>query len=148
MILSPADSSEVAGRVVLVDGSFDPLHDGHIEYFRRASEFGLPVLCNIAPDSWTSQKHPIFLEQHKRAVIIDAIRFVSYVMVGGNSTAEILEAVRPKAYVKGSDWKVRGGIPANEQAICDRLQIEVFYLDTVLNSSSTLLHRIRAGNEK
>jgi hypothetical protein len=37
------------GTVAMVDGAFDPLHRGHIEYFRAARERGLPpeqaVIC-------------------------------------------------------------------------------------------------------
>jgi cytidyltransferase-like protein len=148
MILSTADLAQVAGKVVMVDGSFDPLHDGHIEYFRQAAGLGLPVLCNVAPDSWTESKHPVMLEQTKRAVVLDAIRYISYVVIANLSTATTLEAVQPKIYAKGSDWKARGGIPREEQSICDRLEIEVVYLDTVLNSSTELLGRIKGGSEK
>jgi cytidyltransferase-like protein len=145
MILSTADLAQVAGKVVMVDGSFDPLHDGHIEYFRQAAGLGLPVLCNVAPDSWTEKKHPVMLEQAKRAVVLDAIRFISYVVIADLSTAATLEAVQPKIYAKGSDWKARGGIPREEQSICDRLGIEVVYLDTVLNSSTQLVRRLSRG---
>ena len=145
MILSTADLAQVAGKVVMVDGSFDPLHDGHIEYFRQAAGLGLPVLCNVAPDSWTERKHPVMLEQAKRAVVLDAIRFISYVVIADLSTAATLEAVHPKIYAKGSDWKARGGIPREEQSICDRLGIEVVYLDTVLNSSTQLVRRLSRG---
>ena len=145
MILSTADLAQVAGKVVMVDGSFDPLHDGHIEYFRQAAGLGLPVLCNVAPDSWTETKHPVMLEQAKRAVVLDAIRYISYVVVADLSTADTLEAVRPKVYAKGSDWKARGGIPREEQSICDRHGIEVVYLDTVLNSSTQLIRRLSRG---
>jgi len=148
MILSTADLAQVAGKVVMVDGSFDPLHDGHIEYFRQAAGLGLPVLCNVAPDSWTEKKHPVMLEQDKRAVVLDAIRYISYVVIADLSTAATLEAVHPKIYAKGRDWKARGGIPREEQSICDRLEIEVVYLDTVLNSSTELLGRIKGGLEK
>ena len=145
MILSTADLAQVAGKVVMVDGSFDPLHDGHIEYFRQAAGLGLPVLCNVAPDSWTETKHPVMLEQAKRAVVLDAIRYISYVVIADISTAATLEAVRPKVYAKGSDWKARGGIPQEEQLICDRLGIEVVYLETVLNSSTQLVRRLGRG---
>jgi cytidyltransferase-like protein len=145
MILSTADLAQVADKVVMVDGSFDPLHDGHIEYFRQAAGLGLPVLCNVAPDSWTEKKHPVMLEQAKRAVVLDAIRYISYVVIADLSTAATLEAVRPKIYAKGSDWKARGGIPREEQSICDRLGIEVVYLDTVLNSSTQLVRRLSRG---
>ena len=145
MILSTADLAQVAGKVVMVDGSFDPLHDGHIEYFRQAAGLGLPVLCNVAPDSWTEKKHPVMLEQDKRAVVLDAIRYISYVVIADLSTAATLEAVHPKIYAKGSDWKASGGIPREEQSICDRLEIEVVYLDTVLNSSTQLVRRLSRG---
>lgn len=145
MILSNADLAQVAGKVVMVDGSFDPLHDGHIEYFRQAAGLGLPVLCNVAPDSWTETKHPVMLELAKRAVVLNAIRYISYVVVADISTAATLEAVRPKVYAKGSDWKARGGIPREEQSICDQFGIEVVYLDTVLNSSTQLVRRLSRG---
>ena len=41
------------GRVAMVDGAFDPLHRGHIEYFRAAAErLSAPLLCNVASDSY------------------------------------------------------------------------------------------------
>lgn len=142
MILAEHELSDIAVTVTMVDGSFDPLHDGHIEYFRQARSLGLPVLCNIAPDSWTSTKHSILLEQGKRAVVLDAIRFIDYVSISQTSTADILEKVHPKIYAKGKDWQERGGIPQLELDVCARLQIEVVYLDTVLNSSSELLRKV------
>jgi bifunctional ADP-heptose synthase (sugar kinase/adenylyltransferase) len=99
----------------------------------------------VAPDSWTESKHPVMLEQTKRAVVLDAIRYISYVVIANLSTATTLEAVQPKIYAKGSDWKARGGIPREEQTICDRLGIEVVYLDTVLNSSTQLVRRLSRG---
>ena len=127
----------------MVDGSFDPLHDGHIEYFRQAAELGDVVLCNIAPDSWTVAKHPVLLERTKRAIVIDAIRFVDFVYLGESSTLDALRRIRPKRYVKGSDWKLRGGIPSKEQLLCDETGIDVVYLDSVLNSSTRLIDDLR-----
>ena len=141
MILSGADLDQVAGKVVMVDGSFDPLHDGHIEYFRQAAGLGLPVLCNVAPDSWTEKKHPVMLEQAKRAVVLDAIRFISYVVIADLSTAATLEAVQPKIYAKGSDWNARGGVPKEELEICKNHNIRVVYLETVFNSSTEILKK-------
>ena len=34
----------------MVDGGFDPLHEGHIAYFAAAAELGVPVLCNLASE--------------------------------------------------------------------------------------------------
>ncbi len=125
----------------MVDGSFDPLHDGHIRYFAFAATLGLPVFCNIASDDWTSSKHPIFLEQEKRAIVIDSIRYVDYVYRTYTSTADVLRIVQPRKYVKGADWRDRGGLPEIEAAICDELGIEVIFADTEMNSSSRILKR-------
>lgn len=139
MILGSRELDKIDCKVVMVDGSFDPIHEGHIAYFRAAAELGLPVLCNIAPDSWTSTKHAILLSQHQRALVIDAIRDIRYVHASELSTCEVLNLLKPSSYVKGNDWLARGGIPEKEMKVCQELGINVVYLDTVLNSSSALL---------
>jgi cytidyltransferase-like protein len=141
MIVSWEHLPELAGEVVMVDGSFDPLHDGHIAYFAAARDFGDSVLCNITHDSWTMRKHRVLLPQTSRAVVIDALRDITYVHCSNMSTKDVLERLRPRVYVKGSDWLQRGGIPEDERVLCDRLSIRVEYVDTVLNSSSRLLEQ-------
>jgi len=143
MIVAWNDLPNLAGLVVMVDGSFDPLHEGHIAYFEAASKFNRLVLCNIADDAWTTQKHPILLPQESRARVIDAIRFISYVHCSRRSTRDVLSQLRPHSYVKGLDWLGRGGVPTDEADLCAQLGIEVRYVDTVMNSSSKLLENIR-----
>jgi cytidyltransferase-like protein len=139
MILETSQLSDYVGQVAMVDGSFDPIHDGHIAYFQRAAEFGIPVLCNVASDSWTVTKHQVLLSQMQRGVVLDAIRFISFVHLSSTSTLEVLKILKPRLYIKGNDWIARGGVPKEEQDACDSLNIEVKYLDTVLNSSTQLL---------
>jgi cytidyltransferase-like protein len=145
MIVAWDDLPNLAGKVAMVDGSFDPLHEGHIAYFSAAAELGWPLLCNIANDSWTIKKHPVLLGQQSRAVVIDAIRHVSYVHCAEVTTCEVLQKVRPVAYVKGNDWLTRGGVPQEEVDVCQRLRIEIRYVDTVLNSSSRLINQLRSS---
>ena len=139
MILATEQLREYVGQLVMVDGSFDPIHDGHIGYFRAASQFGLPVLCNVASDSWTVSKHPVLLTQNQRGIVLDSIRYLSFVHLSQVSTRDVLRLLQPKMYVKGNDWIARGGVPTEEQKLCDELGIEVKYLETVTNSSSKLL---------
>jgi len=139
MIIETAQLSDYGGQVAMVDGSFDPMHDGHIAYFRGAAEFGIPVLCNVASDSWTVTKHQVLLSQAQRGVVIDAIRYISFVHLSSISTLEVLKLLKPRLYIKGNDWIARGGVPKEEQDACNSLNIEVKYLDTVLNSSTQLL---------
>ena len=139
MILATNQLSNYVGQLAMVDGSFDPIHEGHVAYFAGAAEFGYPVLCNVATDKWTESKHVVLLNQLQRGIVLDSIRYLSYVHLSAISTGDVLELLRPRVYVKGNDWLERGGVPANEQEICQRLGIEIKYLDTVLNSSSQIL---------
>jgi cytidyltransferase-like protein len=128
------------GRVAMVDGAFDPMHRGHIEYFRLASErLGLPLLCNVASDRYVRTKHPPLLPEDQRAAVVDAIRFISYTHINGHDTETILRHLQPRYYVKGKDW--HGRLPPEQVAICRDCGIEVVYLDTVLDSSSRLLRQ-------
>lgn len=121
----------------MVDGGFDPLHIGHIEYFKGAAELGLPVLCCVASDRYVSTKHKPLMPEHYRATIIDAIRCIDYVCINSSTTAEVLALLQPRYYVKGKDWENR--LPLPETTICKEYGIEIVYLDTVLDSSSRLL---------
>ena len=139
MIVTTDQLHKYVGQLAMVDGSFDPLHDGHIEYFRAAAAVGHPLLCNIASDKWTSSKHRVLLSQQQRGVVIDAVKYVSFVHLSATTTLHVLELLQPKVYIKGSDWVARGGVPSDEKEICQKLGIEIMYLDTVTNSSSRLL---------
>jgi len=126
------------GKVAMVDGAFDPLHRGHIEYFRAAAaQLDVPLLCNVASDQYVSTKHPPLLPEDQRAVVVDAIRYISFTHVNRFDTETILRQLRPKYYVKGRDWE--GRLPPEQVRICGEYGIEVVYLDTVIDSSSRLL---------
>lgn len=122
----------------MVDGAFDPLHRGHVEYFRAAAErLDVPLLCNVASDRYVSTKHRPLLPEDQRAAIVDAIRYIAYTHVNRFDTETILRELRPKYYVKGRDWE--GRLPAEQVTICREHGIQVVYLDTVFDSSSRLL---------
>ena len=138
MILSFDDLARYRGRVAMVDGAFDPLHQGHIEYFRAAAEtLDVPLLCNVASDAYVRTKHPPLLPEAQRAAVVDAIRYIAFTHVNQVDTETILRQLRPKYYVKGRDWE--GRLPPAQVAICREHGIEVVYLDTVRDSSSRLL---------
>ncbi len=142
MILTTAQLAPFRGAVTMVDGGFDPLHPGHVAYFREAARLGAPVLCNLAPDAWVARKHRPLLTQADRAVLVDAIRHVDLVHPAQGSTEDVLRALAPRFYVKGADW--RGRLPAEQLEICAAQGTEVVFLDTVTGSSTALLERFRA----
>ena len=139
MILTFEQLPEYRGLVAMVDGAFDPLHRGHVEYFRAASELGVPLLCNVASDRYVRSKHPPLLPEDQRAAVVDAIRYVTYTHVNQFDTETVLRYLRPKYYVKGRDWE--GRLPAEQVSICQEHGIGIVYLDTVLDSSSRLLQQ-------
>ena len=138
MIVEFEQLKDYRGRVAMVDGAFDPLHRGHVEYFRAATEqLDVPLLCNVASDSYVRTKHPPLLPEDQRAAVVDAIRYITYTHVNRFDTETILRELRPKYYVKGRDWE--GRLPPEQVTICRECGIEVVYLDTVFDSSSRLL---------
>ena len=140
MILRFDQLKDYRGRVAMVDGAFDPLHRGHIEYFRTAAErLDVPLLCNVASDRYVRTKHAPLLPEAQRAAVVDAIRYITYTHINEFDTETILRELRPKYYVKGSDWK--GRLPPDQVTICRNCGIEVVYFDTVLDSSSRLLQQ-------
>ena len=147
MILSFDQLAEHRGRVAMVDGAFDPLHRGHIEYFRAAAALGAPVLCNVASDRYVRTKHRPLLSEDQRAAIVDAIRYIDFVHIYQIDTDTVLQQLRPRYYVKGSDWRARG-LPAAQVAICREHGIEIVYLDTVRDSSSRILEAYCAQQDQ
>lgn len=146
MIVATEKLADLRGQVAMVDGGFDPLHDGHIAYFQAASELGVPVLCNISGDHYVSGKHPPLLREEQRAVIIDAIRFVDYTHISRTSTEAILEAAAPRMYVKGTDWE--GRLPQSQTELCERLGIEIVFVATMRDSSSRILEDYMTRSER
>jgi cytidyltransferase-like protein len=138
VILSFEGLAAYRGQVAMVDGAFDPLHHGHIEYFKAARALGVPVLCNIASDRYVRTKHRPLLTETQRAAVVDAIRYVDYVHIYQIDTETILRQLRPRYYVKGSDWRARG-LPPEQDVICREYGIEIVFLETMLDSSSRLL---------
>ena len=43
-------------KVVLVTGGFDPLHSGHIEYFKAAKQLGQKLIVGVNSDEWLTRK--------------------------------------------------------------------------------------------
>ena len=46
----------MAEKFILVTGGFDPLHSGHIAYFKAAKELGTKLVVGLNSDEWLTRK--------------------------------------------------------------------------------------------
>jgi len=93
----------MAGRkVVLVSGTYDVLHAGHIRFFKDARKLGDELVVVIPTDEVArkmKQRMPYLSAAHKAAVISE-LRAVDRVMIGGDMPPElnfcsIMEKIKP-----------------------------------------------------
>lgn len=142
MILRSDDFKKYRGKVIMVDGCFDPLHVGHIKYFEFAASFGIPVFCNVETDSYIREyrKRPSLLPQEQRIEIIDAIKYITYTHLQETTTTDVLKLLRPIKYVKGDDWKKKV-LPKDELKACKDFGIEIVYTNKNFDSSTALIKK-------
>jgi cytidyltransferase-like protein len=141
VIVPTADLGGLAGTVTMVSGGFDPLHPGHLAYFRAAAHLGAPLLVNVSHDEWVGRKHVPLLTQGERIQLIDALEMVEYVHAEQGPTSEVLALLRPRYFAKGADWE--GRLPDDELEICRAHGVEVVFLDTAVDSSTDVLKRFK-----
>ena len=68
-------------KVVLVTGGFDPLHSGHIAYFKAAKELGDKLIVGVNSDDWlTRKKGRPFMPFKERCAIIKELEVVDQVI--------------------------------------------------------------------
>ena len=126
--------------LAMVDGGFDPLHDGHIRYFKKSREKfnNCKIVCCLASDKYIKKKHKVFLNQNRRSIIIDSIKYIDFVIKSDITTAHVLKIIKPKYYIKGIEWKNK--LPKKEIEICKENKIKIIYLNTRKSSSTKLLN--------
>ena len=72
--------------IVIVTGGFDPLHPGHIEYFKAAKELGDELHVGLNSDEWlTRKKGRPFMKFKDRASIIEELSVVDKVIAFDDS---------------------------------------------------------------
>ena len=94
-------------KVVLVTGGFDPLHSGHIEYFKAARELGDHLVVGINSDGWlTRKKGRPFMPFEERAAIVKELACVDEVIGFNDSDDTANHAIMQVLSTKGSQWKL------------------------------------------
>ena len=68
-------------KISVVSGGFDPLHSGHIEYFKAAANLGDKLIVALNSDEWLKKKKgKVFLPFEERANIVSHLGMVDEVI--------------------------------------------------------------------
>lgn len=139
--------------IVLITGGFDPLHSGHIAYFKAAKKLGDILVVGVNSDKWlTRKKGAPFMPYMERATIVRNIVGVDFVIDfndDDNSAKHAIQMVRQSyphdkiIFANGGD-RTATNIP--EMDIQDSNLEFVFGVggENKMNSSSWILQEWKA----
>jgi cytidyltransferase-like protein len=135
-------------KAIIVSGYFNPIHKGHIEYFKNAKANGDYLIVIVNSDYQRALKgSKEFQKQDERIFIVSNIKSVDQVFLSidkDRTVCETLKLIHEKmsndcelAFANGGDQN-NDSIP--EAPLCDELDIELIdKLGSKIQSSSWLL---------
>ena len=115
-------------KLVCVSGYFDPLHIGHIEYFKKSKEIGDELVVIVNNDHQAKlKKGKSFMPEDERVKVVSEIKCVDKVVLSidtDRTVCKTLEMMEPKP-----DFFCNGGDQNNntipETDICLKRGIEL-----------------------
>jgi cytidyltransferase-like protein len=123
---------------VLVNGTFNIIHAGHIELFKYASSLGNLIVA-VNNDPYLVEKYgskAITLKD--RISVIESIKYVSHIIsFDEEDSCSLLYKIKPDFYIKGPDY-LNVNIP--EKDICKNFNIEYIVMkDAKILSTSKII---------
>jgi len=100
-------------KLIVVSGGFDPIHSGHIAYFKSAKSHGDKLIVALNSDDWLEKKKgKFFMPFSERKAIVGAIKYVDEVVSfkddAKGSCINALEAIK-KSYPGEEIYFANGG---------------------------------------
>lgn len=96
-------------KTVMVFGTFDILHLGHIHLFREAREYGDRLVVVVGRDNNVEEikNTKTFNNENERKEFLENIKLVDDVMLGDKfDPYKVIESVKPDVIALGYDQKV------------------------------------------
>jgi cytidyltransferase-like protein len=138
-------------RVVLVTGGFDPLHSGHIAYFKAARAIGDMLVVGVNSDAWLERKKGrAFMPSTERVTIIQNLKVVDHCILFDDSDGSAREAIRNvKMLYPNSQVIFANGGDRTKDNIPEMTETDVEFVfgvggENKLNSSSWILEEWKA----
>ena len=94
-------------RIVITYGTFDLLHYGHINLFKRAKALGDYLIVAISTDEFNEIKgKTCYFPYEKRKIIVEAIRYVDKVIPENTWEQKVFDIKKHNVdvFVMGDDW--------------------------------------------
>ena len=132
---------------IAVSGGFDPIHKGHVQMIREASEYGNVVVI-LNSDTWLMRKKGYkFMSFEERAYIVGSIKGVKIVTSVNDTDGTVCEALRrikPDYFANGGD---RYDTNTPEMDVCNELNIKMLWNigGGKIQSSSELVTKAKYG---
>ena len=128
-------------KTVIVNGTFDILHPGHIAMLNTARSLGDYLIVCIDTDRRVKELkgtgRPIN-DQNFRKVMLSNIKAVDFVELfdSQDELIKLFELYKPDIMVKGSDWK-------GKSIVAEQYIKEIYWYDRIEEYSSTdIIERI------
>ena len=122
-------------KTVIVNGTFDILHPGHIALLNTARSLGDYLIVCIDTDRRVKElkgdKRPIN-DQIFRKVMLQNLKAVDIVELfdSREELIELIKLYKPDVMVKGSDWK-------GKSVVAEQYVKEIYWYDRIDEHSST-----------
>ena len=136
-------------KLIVVSGGFDPIHSGHIAYFKSAKSHGDKLIVALNSDAWLEKKKgKFFMPFHERKSIVEAIKYVDEVISFEDdekgSCINALETIK-KTYPSEEIYFANGG-DRDKKNIPEMSVLGINFLfgvggDDKKNSSSWILNK-------
>jgi len=82
-------------KIVIVTGGFDPLHSGHIAYFKAARQLGDRLVVGLNSDEWlTRKKGRPFMPLQERMAIVGNLSVVDEIVLYNDDDGSSCDAIR------------------------------------------------------
>jgi cytidyltransferase-like protein len=82
-------------KIVLCTGGYDPVHSGHLAYFKSARALGDRLIVGLNSDAWlTRKKGRPFMPLHERLALVGNLNMVDEVVVYNDDDGSSSDAIR------------------------------------------------------
>ena len=131
---------------VAVAGGFDPLHLGHIRYFKAAKELGDKLVAILSSDqALRMRKGYNFMPFEERKEVLESIKYIDEVILSIDEDytfRKTLEQLKPDIFANGGN-KTMENTP--EREVCEKLGIKMVFKvgGEKIQSSSGLVSKIQ-----